>query len=308
VAGAAEGNTPHVPSSSRIRRVAGRVRHSRWTAVVMVVVAATIGGLQLTRLPDASPLPALLGLLAFTLGKYGICPLRWHSLSASGQTRRWHTRSYAESELVGMLSPAHAGADLWRIHRLHQVGMDRPHAVVDVALDRTVGAVGLTLFSLAGGAALPDGFALAAVGIGVVVAVAGLLIRRQRPRLLESRPLPPKRHLVRAVAMSCAYQASMITLLLGTVDAVGQSVDPLALAGVFGASQLAGVIPGIHGASPRDGALVAGLVALGLPFGAALGAISLSALLRWVPALLLGGGALLLARRRPALVTGVSPA
>jgi uncharacterized membrane protein YbhN (UPF0104 family) len=88
-----------------------------------------------------------------------------------------------------------------------------------------------------------------------------------------------------------AYQCAAMSMLLGTTAAVGHAVSPIALFGVFGASQLAGVVPGIHGAGPREGAMVAGLVALGVPLGAAVGAISLGAMLAWVPALLLGGTA-----------------
>jgi hypothetical protein len=285
-----------------------RVRHSRVTTFAAVGLAAVVAGWQLTRLPDATLPPAFLGLAAFTLGKYVICPLRWHSLSASGRNRPWHLKVYAESEVIGMLSPANAGADLWRVHQLHKIGMDRPHAVMDVGIDRMVGAIGLTIFSVAGGASLPAGFALAAVGIAAVVVLGAVIIKRRRPSLIARRPMPAKRHLARGIALSMAYQASMIVLLLGTVSAVGQAVDPLQLAGVFGASQLAGVIPGVHGASPRDGALVAGLVALGLPFEAALGAISLSAVLRWLPALMLGGTCLFIRRRRTGSSLAAMPA
>jgi hypothetical protein len=65
----------------------------------------------------------------------------------------------------------------------------------------------------------------------------------------------------------------------------------------MGASQLAGAVPGPQGASPRDGALVVALMALGVPWAAALGAVTLKALLAWAPGILLGGGCLLVARR-----------
>jgi hypothetical protein len=78
--------------------------------------------------------------------------------------------------------------------------------------------------------------------------------------------------------------------------ATGHSLGPLALLGAFGASQLAGAVPGPHGASPRDGALVVALAGLGLPWQAAIGAVALKAVLAWAPALLLGGASLLLAR------------
>ena len=66
----------------------------------------------------------------------------------------------------------------------------------------------------------------------------------------------------------------------------------------MGLRQLAAVLPGPNGASPRDGALAVALNALGVPWVAALGAVTLKALLAWGPALLIGGGCLLLARRR----------
>jgi hypothetical protein len=69
---------------------------------------------------------------------------------------------------------------------------------------------------------------------------------------------------------------------------------------VFGASQVAGIIPGVHGASPREGALVVGLASLGVAWPAALGAVALTAVLAWLPALLLGGASLGLRRLRPA--------
>ena len=227
-----------------------------------------------------------------------LCPLRWHGISASGRSRRWHLRVYAESELMGLLTPAHAGADLWRAHQLHAVGMDRPAAFADVALDRLVGAVGLTVFVLIAGAALPPQVLLAAFGVAVVVLLAAVVARRHRPDLLAKRPLPRPRKLAHGLALSVGYQLTILGLLLGGLQATGHTVAPLALLGVFGASQVAGIVPGVHGASPKEGALVAGLVALGVPFGSALGAVSIVAVVAWGPALLLGGGCLLARRLR----------
>ena len=84
---------------------------------------------------------------------------------------------------------------------------------------------------------------------------------------------------------------------MGTVDATGHDLGPLALLGAFGASQIAGAIPGPNGASPRDGALVAALVVLGIPWQAALAAVTVKAAIAWVPALTLGAASLLLTRR-----------
>ncbi|MGZ4633511.1 MAG: hypothetical protein ACXV2G_12695, partial [Actinomycetes bacterium] len=78
--------------------------------------------------------------------------------------------------------------------------------------------------------------------------------------------------------------------LMGTVAAMGEQLQPLALLGVFGASQVAGIVPGVNGASPREGALVVGLASLGVSWSAAVGAVALMAVLAWAPAVLLGGG------------------
>jgi hypothetical protein len=106
--------------------------------------------------------------------------------------------------------------------------------------------------------------------------------------------------LLKGVALSMAYQLTIMGLLIGNLAAMGQEVSPLALLGVFGASQVAGIIPGVHGASPREGALVVGLASLGVTWPAALGAVALAALLAWLPALLLGGVSFLAHRLRRA--------
>ena len=78
--------------------------------------------------------------------------------------------------------------------------------------------------------------------------------------------------------------------------ATGHEVSPLALLGAFGASQLAGAVPGPNGASPRDAALVVALAALGVPWVAAAAAVTLKALVAWLPALALGGVSLVATR------------
>jgi hypothetical protein len=256
--------------------------------VLLVAVAVSVWSVD--RVPDASPLPAFLGLLPWVVGKYTFCPLRWHALTASGQSRLWHIRAYAESELLGLASPGHAGADLWRVRRLHDIGMRRAAAVSEVALDRLVGAAGLVVAVLVTGATLPPQVLIALAGVAGAVTAVVLALRSWRPSLLAERPMPPVRVFVHGLALSLGYQATIVCLLLGSVCAVGHPVDPLPLAAVFGASQVAGIIPGVHGASPRDGALVVGLASLGISWTAAIGAVALAAVLAWVPALLLGGG------------------
>jgi len=274
----------------RPQAVARVLVSSAWTRSAVLVTALALALWSVDRVPEASLLPALCGLVPWMLGKYLLCPLRWHALSASGERRRWHIRAYAESELLGLASPGHAGADLWRVHRLHGAGMRRAAAAAEVSLDRVVGAAGLAVAVLLTGVMLPPRV-LAAVGaVAAALVVAVLVLRRLRPDLLAERPLPTLRVFVQGLMLSLGYQATIVCLLLGTVAAVGDWVDPLRLLAVFGASQVAGIVPGVHGASPREGALVVGLASLGISWSAALGAVALAAVLAWVPALLLGGG------------------
>jgi hypothetical protein len=268
-----------------------RVLNRPWLRITALVVASTVSLWSFHRVPGASWEPAILGLLPWVVGKYLLCPMRWHALSTGGRTRRWYLRTYAESELLGLASPGHIGADLWRMHRLRSdAGMAGPCAVAEVALDRLIGALGLTVFVVLAGATLPPQLLLAALGIAAVVLALAFAAHRRRPDLLAARPLPPLRVALKGTALSVGYQMTIIGLLMGTVGAMGGHPSPVALLGVFGASQVAGIVPGVNGASPRDGALVVGLATLGISWPAAVGAVALTALLAWLPAALLGGG------------------
>jgi glycosyltransferase 2 family protein len=269
-----------------------------WLRALMLTAAVGVSLWSFDRVPHASWLPALLGLLPWAFGKYVLCPLRWHALSVSGRSRRWHLRVYAESELLGLVSPAHAGADIWRVHKLETTGMSRTSSVAEAALDRLMGAIGLMLFVVVAGATLPLEVLLAAMGIAAFFLVIALVVRRVRPQLLADRPLPRPRVAAKAILLSMGYQLTIMCMLMGTVAAMGQELNPLQLLGVFGASQVAGIVPGMHGASPREGALVVGLASLGITWTAAIGAVALTALLAWLPALLLGGGSFAVRRLR----------
>jgi hypothetical protein len=278
---------------------ASPVINNGWVRATVLLLTAAVSVWSIGRVPDnASVLPALFGLVPFAAGKYLLCPLRWHGLAASGQGRWWHIRAYAESELLGLLSPAHAGADLWRVHRLHGTGMSRTAAVAGVALDRMVGAVALTMAVLLTGILLPPRLLIAMLVIAVAVVIIALVVRLRRPDLLVERPLPRPWALARGLLLSLAYQATVVGLVFGAVTAVGHQVDLLRLLAVFGASQVAAIIPGINGASPRDGALAVGFTTLGLSWTTSLAAVALIAVMPWVPALLLGGGSFALRRLR----------
>lgn len=278
--------------------------HSRVVTILGVAVAVAVPAVTLPRLPHVTLWPVVLGLVPWILGKYVLCPLRWHALTDSDLRRWWHIRAYAESELLGLFTPGHVGADLWRLRRLNRAGLNGADALTSVGLDRLVGAIGLAAFVGFAGAALPLRMLLVAFGMALLAVIAALVLRRMRPDLMPRRPLPRPRVLAHALLLSAGYQLSIAALLLGAVAATGHQVSPLALLGAFGASQLAGAVPGPNGASPRDAALVVALAALGVPWVAAAAAVTLKAVVAWLPALLLGGVSLILTRlavRRAAL-------
>lgn len=274
------------------------ILQSRVVTVLGVALAVVVPALTLPRLPHVTIWPVLIGLVPWVVGKYVLCPLRWHVLTRSGLGRWWHIRANAEAELIGMFTPGHVGADVWRFRKLTSGGLSKPDAIASVGLDRLVGAVGLAVFVVFAGASLPSRMLLVAVGVSVAILVAGLVIGRVKPELLPRGPLPPRRDFATALLLSAAYQLTIAALLLGALASTGYTLSPIALLGAFGASQLAGAIPGPSGASPRDVAFMAALVALGVPWVAAIGAVTLKTALAWLPALMLGGTCLLIARSR----------
>ena len=281
-----------------IRTTWHRLIHSRTALILGVVLTLAVPALTLPALPRVAVAPMLIGLLPWVVGKYVLCPLRWHALTDSDLRRWWFMRAYAESELMGLLTPGHVGADLWRLKRLTAAGTPRGSAVVSVSADRLVGAIGLAAFVGFAGTALPWRLMLVAVAVTALTLVGILVLRRLKPSWLPGRPaLPRPRQLVHGLVLSAGYQLSIATLLVGTIAATGHQLEPLAVLGAFGASQLAGAVPGPNGASPRDAALVAALAALGLPVVAAIAAVALKAALAWLPALLLGATSLFFTRR-----------
>lgn len=279
-----------------------RLVQSRAALLVGIAVAVAVPVLTLPSVPSVSPWPVLVGLVPWILARYVLSPLRWRLLTPPGpdgrQSRGWHLRAYAESEIFGLLTPGHVGADLWRLRRLTRAGLGRGDAVLSVGADRVAGILGLVVFLAFSATALPPRLLVIAVGSGGLLAGAALVVHRLRPGLLPTGPLPPPRTLVLVLVLAAAYELSIVGLLLGTIAATGHSLSLWAVLGAFGASQLASAVPGPNGASPKDAALVVALAALGLPWLAATAAVAIMAVLAWLPALTLGGASLLISRRQ----------
>lgn len=289
-----------------------KVLHSRVLLVLGTVLALAVPVATLPRLPHVSPWPLLIAMVPWILAKYLLCPLRWRLLTPPGpdgpQSNGWHLRAYAEAELIGLATPGHVGADVWRMRRLTKGGLNRGDAVLSVGLDRLVGAVGLTVFLAFAATDLDSPLVIVALAVGVVLVVGALLARRYRPSLLPSGPLPSMKALALGLLISAVFQISIAGLLLGAIAATGNSLSLWAIFGAFGASQLAGAVPGPNGASPREAALVVALAALGVPWLAATAAVTLKAALAWLPALILGGISLILLRRQTRALSRLSVA
>ena len=87
-------------------------RWARWVVRLVPVLGIAAAVVTWLRLPHMRLEPALVGLACWTVGNYLICPLRWQSVSTRGRSLAWYARIFAEGELLGMLTPQHAGADL----------------------------------------------------------------------------------------------------------------------------------------------------------------------------------------------------
>lgn len=277
-----------------------RMARSRFLLLLGAAVALVVPLTTLPHLPRVTWWPVLLGSAPWLVGEYVLCALRWRALTTrlddAPQRRTWYLRANAESELLGLLTPGHVGADVWRIKRLTGAGVARGDALLSVGADRLVGVVGVTAYILFAAPEIPVRYAAIAAAIGTGLVLAALVGRRWRSRLLPSGPLPRPRTVVGALVLAAAYQLTVVVMLFGTLCATGHSLPPLSLLAAFGASQAAGAIPGPNGASPREGALVLALVALGIPLTAAAAAVTLKAALAWIPAFTLGGIPLLLGR------------
>src|SRR5689334_15917020 len=174
----------------RVRMALRRMLESRVVLVLGTALALVVPAVTIPRLPHVSPWPLLLGMVPWVLAKYLLCPLRWRLLTPPGpdgrQSTGWHLRAYAEAELIGLATPGHVGADVWRLRRLTKAGLARGDAVLSVGLDRLVGAVGLTVFLAFAATELPGPLVVVALAVGVALVVGALLARRFRPGLLPS--------------------------------------------------------------------------------------------------------------------------
>jgi hypothetical protein len=261
-----------------------------WVTVGAIAVAAAVSWWTLDQVPHARWEPVALGLLPWIVGKYVLCPLRWHALSDAGLGRTWHLRVYAEAEALGLLTPGRVGAELWRLHRLERdAALPRSCALSEIALDRLVGAVGGVVLLLLAAIALPPAAWLPALLLAAGLAGVLVVLLRWRPALLSAHSIPSWPVLALCLVLSLAHQLSVLGLWLGSLAGLGAHPHPLTVLGALIASQAAALVPGINGLSPREGALALALTSAGVGWQAAAGAVALNAVLPSAAALLLGG-------------------
>lgn len=264
-------------------------RALRWTGRALPLLGIAGGVASLRELHTVVVLPAVLGVLAWTLGNYVASVLRWRSVSGRDLPLRWYARVFAEGELLGLLTPQHAGALYWRARQLRRAGADGPSTAAELTADRLCCGITVVAALLVGGTALPAAVRLAAAGVVVALAVAvAATARLWRPRLPSLQP----RRAARWVGYSLLFQAAYVAFALDAVAAVGLALPAGSVVGLLAAAQVASLLPGVHGAGPKEGVLAGGLVALGAPHGQALAVVGLLVGLVWVPALLLGGAGL----------------
>ena len=234
-------------------------------------------------------MPAVFGVLAWTLGNYVASTLRWRSVSGRGFGFRWYARVFAEGELLGLLTPQHAGALYWRARRLRKAGADCAGTTAELTADRLCTSVTVTGALFVGGSALP--LVMQLTGYGVVLAVIGVLFRT-RSRWQHRLPTLSPLRLLRWVGYSVLFQVAYVAFVVLIIRAVGVSVPTTSTVGLLAVAQVASILPGVHGAGPKEGVLGGGLIAMGATHTAAFAAVGLLVSLVWIPALLLGGGGL----------------
>ncbi len=283
------------PASARVTRLAARPAlrtTGRWVLRLLPLlgVAGMVAAVGEVR-GGIAVLPAALGLSAWTLANYLGIALRWRSVSGRGLGARWYVRVFAEGELLGLLTPQHSGALYWRARQLRRAGADTSGALCELSVDRACSASTVLLALLVGGAALPGVMRLAAYGI---VAASVLVVWASRRRWLHRVPTLDRRTAVRWFGYSVLFQVGYAAFMIDMVRAVGLATSWTSVVGLLSAAQVASVLPGIHGAGPKEGVLAGGLVATGASHASALGLVGLVSAVAWVPALLLGGSGLAL--------------
>src|SRR3954452_15921445 len=204
-----------------LRRVGGVLL--RVAPILGVVVAVGTW----SHLPKMHLQPALVGLACWTVGNYLFCPLRWRAVSSRGKKWSWYARVFAEGELLGMLTPQHAGADLWRIRQLLNDGSDKSSAVVEVAADRLSGGLIVAILAVLAGVAVPPAFLPIVGGALAAVALTAYLIRRIWLPRVRGVARPRGAALLRAAGISALYQAGYLGFTIGLIAAVGHHVNPL---------------------------------------------------------------------------------
>lgn len=255
------------------------------SAAILAVIVPRIHLGSIPWTPASTAWLAAAGLLI--LGGIAISALRWQRVAgALGVPGRLSTMFswYLAGYFVGSFLPSTVGGDVLRVARLSSVSGDRPVSFASVVLERMTGWLVLPLLTFAGfllnpgllhvngpGDRLALLLALGTLGLlGIVVVLAGhprlggRLARREGwSRFLGAVHLGLDRlrrnpgRAAEVVAVSLAYQLSVVVAVFLSAKALGVAVSFTAFLTFFPMVAVAQVLPiTVGGIGVREGALV----------------------------------------------------
>ena len=287
---------------STLRTVLRTALHSRTALVVAVIATLVIPVLTLPRASRRDPVAGAARPAPVDRRQVRPVPAalaRTHRAPTS--SRRWYLRAYAESELLGLLTPGHVGADVWRLHRLTRTGLGRGDAVVERGHgpgrrgDRPGRVRGIRRRGAADASSSSP-----AVGPRRGCRSALLVVRRVRPAVAAQRP-------------RCRVRASWPTACCSPRATSSPSPDSCSAPSRPPATRCRPVVdprrvrrqparrrrPGSERRQPTRRRPRGRPGRARCPVVAAVAAVALKAAIAWLPALVLGGVSLLVTRRPP---------
>jgi uncharacterized membrane protein YbhN (UPF0104 family) len=310
--------------------------HRRWLGLVRATISLGVLGLVVLQAPDfewgdllPEPTTSTFVWLAVAAGlmltALVMAALRWwavtEAIGPEAPLRRLVSHTFA-GQFVSNALPSTIGGDVVRVARLGRDTGETADAFASVLLERLTGWLVLPLLTFAGfsldpsvrGAAAATQLALV-VGIVTLVALIGILVAADHPRLLgrfaqsdgwrrfagsvhlgTQRLRRHPRSAFVVLGAGIIYQGTLVAAVAATSRVVGMDVPVLAVAAVTPAVLMLQVLPiGLAGLGVREGAFALFLAPLGVPaeqavaLGLLVWLLTVVTSLAGAPAFLLGG-------------------